>query len=189
MNLEYLNCISLKLIASSNSSLFDEFISGILFVCLIQFEIYLIFFKSLSSVSKLFRKLTFKVLLTRSITNGILSLLSSPIALIHLPNCCKNNILESSFNVLNQIIPSICSTWTPSFNISITNINFFLVDFDELKSDNALVFCFFELSESILYVSISFFNFLCNVDAILESARTSQFIYSIILLDMSFESV
>ena len=132
--------------------------------------------KSSFSVFKSLKKLNFKVLLTKSITRGILSLLSSQIALIHLPSCCKNNILESSFKGRNQIIPSICSIWTPSFNISITNINFFLDDFEELKFAKFLAFCFWELSDNIQYVSISSFNSFFKIDAILVSIRGVQFI-------------
>ena len=124
-----------------------------------------------------------------SITCGILSLFSFPTAVIHLPNCCLKRIFEFLLSGLNQIIPSTSSTWTPSFNISITYINFFFFDSEELNLDNSCLFLDFPSSESIEYVSTPLFIFFWRIEAIDASWSISQFIYSEIVSDKSFENV
>ena len=150
---------------------------------------FLISCKSSFKFSSLFSKLTFNVLFTRSIIWGILSLFSFPTAVIHLPNCCIKSILEFLPNGLSQIIPSTSSTWTPSFNISITNINFFFFDFDELNSAKDFLLLLLPFSESIVYDSTSLFILFWIIAAILESSNLSQSIYSVIVSDKSLDSV
>ena len=127
--LVYLSCNSMIVFAINISSLSLLFPLGILFFEWIQSFTISIFSKSSCSNEWFLSNLTFKELFTKSITIGIsfssISCFSSN-DFIHLPNCCKNNIREFWSIGLIQTIPEISFTWTPSFNLFITNINFVL---------------------------------------------------------------
>ena len=96
-----------------------------------------------SDFSKSFSIFTVNELFTKSITTGLLSScngLSSSIAYIALPSCCKYSILEFSSNALSHIIPSIPSICNPSFALFITTKNFVSSESSDSNASNSSLF-------------------------------------------------